>query len=46
MKTKIKIIISSILAIGVVFSIYAAAQLTKLKDLDILDISNNEEDWF
>lgn len=46
MTKKIKILISSLAAIGVVFFIYAAAQLTKLQESDILDISEDEEEWF
>lgn len=43
---KIKILIASLLATGIVVFIYTAAQLTKLRDSDILDISEDEEEWF
>lgn len=46
MKRKIKLIISAIASIFVVVFIYAAAQLTKLQDSDILDIHEDEEEWF
>jgi dihydrodipicolinate reductase len=46
MTKKIKIVIASLLATGVVISIYFAAQLTKLVESDILDISEDEEEWF
>jgi hypothetical protein len=46
MKRKIKFIIAATASTGIIFFIYMAAQLTKLKDSDILNISEDEEDWF
>lgn len=41
---KIKITIGLILTLGATLFIYVAAQLTKLSDLDILDISDDDEE--
>lgn len=44
MRKKIKILIGAMLGFGIVASIYTAAQLTKLRDSDILDVSFDEEE--
>ena len=47
MKKKIKIIAYSLVSISAIGALYAAAQLTKLKESDILNISTDEEEeWF
>lgn len=44
---KIKILVFSLLSISAIGALYVAAQLTKFKELDILDISTDEEEeWF
>lgn len=48
MTKKIKIFIVLFLGLGVSTFIYGAAQLTKLRDSDILDVQfdDDEEEWF
>lgn len=45
MKKKIIILAISLIAFGISFFIYAAANLTRLLDSDILDIPFDEEDF-
>jgi hypothetical protein len=48
MRKKIKIVAYSLLSISAVGALYVAAQLTKLKDSDILEVhfDEDEEDLF
>jgi hypothetical protein len=42
---KIKLLIAAGVTAGIVLFIYTAAQLTKLRDSDILDVEFDEEDF-
>ncbi len=42
---KIKLLIAAGITTGIVLFIYTAAQLTKLRDSDILDVEFDEEDF-